>query len=69
MGDMLTEHLEDAQLPVADLDVVPRGEDRVEIVATLVSTNVDTAELDRLTDHLAEVHGIVHATWQARTHD
>ncbi len=69
MGDLLTEHLEDAQLPVADLDVVPRGEERVEIVATLVSTNVDTTELDRLTDHLAEVHGIVHATWQARTHD
>ena len=69
MGDLLTDHLETAQLPVADLDVVARGEDRVEIVATLVSTNVDTAELDRLTDHLAEVHGIVHATWQARTHD
>ncbi|AOH85462.1 methyltransferase [Sphingomonas panacis] len=69
MGDLLTEHLETAQLPVAELDVVPRGEDRVEIVAKLVSTNVAAAELDALTDHLAEVHGITHATWQARTHD
>ena len=69
MGDLLTEHLEAAQLPVAELDVVPRGEDRVEIVAKLVSTNVDTKELDALTDHLAMVHGITHATWQARTHD
>jgi putative Mg2+ transporter-C (MgtC) family protein len=41
---------------------VPRGEDRVEIVAKLVSTNVDAAELDMLTDHLAKVHGITHAT-------
>ncbi|SDA29811.1 MgtC/SapB family protein [Sphingomonas sp. NFR15] len=69
MGDLLTEHLESAQLPVAELDVVPRGEDRVEIVAKLVSTNVDAKELDALTDHLAAVHGITHATWQARTHD
>jgi putative Mg2+ transporter-C (MgtC) family protein len=69
MGDLLTEHLDAAQLPVAELDVVARGEDRVEIVAKLVSTNVDAAELDTLTDHLAKVHGITHATWQARTHD
>ncbi|WP_267386399.1 MgtC/SapB family protein [Sphingomonas sp. GC_Shp_3] len=69
MGDLLTEHLDTAQLPVAELDIVPRGEDRVEIVAKLVSTNVDAAELDTLTDHLANVHGITHATWQARTHD
>jgi putative Mg2+ transporter-C (MgtC) family protein len=69
MGDLLTEHIEAADFPVGELDVVPRGEDRVEIVATLVSTNVDSAVLDRLTDHLATVHGISHATWQARTHD
>ncbi len=69
MGDLLTDHLETAQLPVAELDVVQRGEDRVEIVATLVSTNVAAGVLDTLTDHLATVHGIAHATWQARTHD
>ena len=68
MGDLLTDHLETAQLPVAELDVVQRGEDRVEIVATLVSTNVAAGVLDTLTDHLATVHGIAHATWQARTH-
>ncbi|WP_353204779.1 MgtC/SapB family protein [Sphingomonas sp.] len=69
MGDLLSDHLETAQLPVAELDVVQRGEDRVEIVATLVSTNVAAGVLDSLTDHLATVHGIAHATWQARTHD
>lgn len=69
MGDLLTEHLETAQLPVAELDIINRGEDRVEIVAKLVSTNIKVSELDALTDHLARVHGITHATWQARTHD
>ncbi|WP_242137217.1 MgtC/SapB family protein [Sphingomonas sp. TREG-RG-20F-R18-01] len=69
MGDLLAEHLEAAQLPVAELDVINRGEDRVEIVAKLVSTNIAVSELDALTDHLAKVHGITHATWQARTHD
>jgi len=69
MGDLLTEHLADAQLPVAELDIINRGEDRVEIVAKLVSTNIAVSELDALTDHLAKVHGITHATWQARTHD
>ena len=69
VADRGTEHLEAAQLPVAELDVVARGEDRVEIVAKLVRTNIAGSELDALTDHLATVHGISHATWQARTHD
>lgn len=69
LGDLLVEHLEDRALPVAELDVVERGEDRVEIVATLVSTNVPGDELDAIVDHLARVHDIAHATWQARTHD
>lgn len=69
MGDMLVDHLESAQLPVAELDVIERGEERVDVIATLVSTNVPAGELDALTDHLDRVHGIVHATWQARTHD
>ena len=56
-------------MQVAELDVTERGEDRVEIAATLVATNVPAEELDAITDHLAKVHGIEHATWQARTHD
>ncbi|OJV31536.1 MgtC/SapB family protein [Sphingomonas sp. 67-36] len=69
LGDMLVEHLEAQSLPVAELDVEERGEGRVDIVATLVSTNVPSRELDDIVDHLATVHGIAHATWQARTHD
>lgn len=69
LGDVLVEHLEAAQLPVGELDVVDRGEDRVAIEATLIATNVDGRELDALVEHLAKVHGIEHATWQARTQD
>ena len=69
IGDLVVEHLEAAQLQVAELAVTERGEDRVEIAATLVATNVPSEELDAITDHLAKVHGIEHATWQARTHD
>lgn len=69
IGDLIVEHLEAMQLQVAELVVTERGEERVEIAATLVATNVAQGELDAVTDHLAAVHGIEHATWQARTHD
>ena len=69
IGDLIVEHLEAMQLQVAELVVSERGEERVEIAATLVATNVAQGELDAVTDHLAAVHGIEHATWQARTHD
>ncbi len=69
IGDLIVEHLEAMQLQVAELAVTERGEERVEIAATLVATNVAQGELDAVTDHLAAVQGIEHATWQARTHD
>ncbi|WP_019516513.1 MgtC/SapB family protein [Sphingomonas sp. Mn802worker] len=69
MGDMLVEHLEAQSLPVAELSTQPLGGDRLSLTATLVSTNVPSDELDAIVEHLARVHGVVHATWQARTHD
>ncbi|WP_294356921.1 MgtC/SapB family protein [uncultured Sphingomonas sp.] len=69
MGDMLVEHLEEQSLPVAELSTQPLGDDRLSLTATLVSTNVPSDELDAIVEHLARVHGVVHATWQARTHD
>ncbi|MEG3082409.1 MgtC/SapB family protein [Sphingomonas sp. PB2P12] len=69
IGDLVVEHLEAAQLMVAELDVTERGEDRVEITATLVATNVSAEELDAIAEHLAKVHKVEHATWQAKTHN
>ncbi|RXD06937.1 MgtC/SapB family protein [Sphingomonas sp. UV9] len=69
IGDLVVKHLEAMHLQVAERDVTERGEGRVEIAVTLVATNVPSEELDAITDHLAKVHRIEHATWQARTHD
>ena len=69
MGDVLVGHLEEAGLPVADLDTQVRDDEHVALVATLVGTNVADSELDALVEHLTRVHGIAHATWQVSTHD
>jgi putative Mg2+ transporter-C (MgtC) family protein len=67
MRDMLVEHLEKAGYPVAEVETIDRGGERVEIVATLTSTSVDSIELDEITDHIARVHGVEHITWEAST--
>jgi putative Mg2+ transporter-C (MgtC) family protein len=69
MGDVLVGHLEEAGLPVADLDTQVRDDEHVALVATLVGSGVLDAELDALVEHLGRVHGIDHATWQRSTHD
>lgn len=69
MGDVLVGHLEEAGLPVADLDTQVRDDEHVALVATLVGSGVVDAELDALVEHLSRVHGIDHATWQLSTHD
>ena len=69
MGDVLVGHLEEAGLPVADLDTQVRDDEHVALVATLVGSGVVDAELDVLVEHLSRVHGIDHATWQLSTHD
>ena len=62
MGDVLVGHLEEAGLPVADLDTQVRDDEHVALVATLVGSGVVDAELDALVEHLSCVHGIDHAT-------
>ncbi|USI73136.1 MgtC/SapB family protein [Sphingomonas morindae] len=67
--DLLVERLEGARYPVADVVLTPRGAQEVELVATLVSTAIDEAELDRATDALLAELGVRHATWEAQTQD
>ncbi len=69
VGDLLVEHLEAAQLPVAELATAELGEDQATVTATLTSTSIEVEELDRITDHFTAVHGIAHATWAAHTQD
>jgi len=67
--DVLVEKLEAASYPVSDVNVIERGEDVLEIVATLVSTAVDAKELDAVTAELARRPGVRHATWDVSTKD
>ncbi|EGP08763.1 hypothetical protein CSIRO_1632 [Bradyrhizobiaceae bacterium SG-6C] len=67
--DVLVEKLEAASYPVSGVNVIERGEEVLEIVATLVSTAVDAKELDAVTAELARRPGVRHATWDVSTKD
>lgn len=69
MRDLLVERLEQANYPVSDVEIVERGDDTVEIVATLVSTAVDPHEVEEVTSYLAKQAGVSNATWDGSTKD
>ncbi len=63
--EALIEALEKAHYPVADVETNERGDDAVEIVATLVSTAVVPEELDAVIEAMEKLPGIEHATWES----
>ena len=69
LRDHLEERLEAADYPVADVDVeaAEHADDKVEIVATLVSTSVEPDELDAVIADLERRPGVDHATWETST--
>jgi putative Mg2+ transporter-C (MgtC) family protein len=69
MRDCLIEQLEEAKYPVADVKVVEHGDDLLEIVATLLSTAINPAELDAVVADLERQPGVRHATWEVSTTD
>lgn len=69
LRELLVAKLEAAQYPVGDVDVVERGENVFEIVATLVSTAVDAKELDAVATDMARQSGVRHATWDVSTQE
>ena len=60
--ELLVEKLEASHYPVGDVDVVERADESIEVVATLVSTAVEAAELDAVAADLARRPGVRHAT-------
>lgn len=68
LRDRLVADLEAADYPVRDV-VVQRDGDSSELVATLVSTAVVAAELDRVVEALEADAAVAHATWTSRTVD
>jgi putative Mg2+ transporter-C (MgtC) family protein len=61
----LIDLLEKAHYPVADVTTDERGDETVEIVATLVATSVIPKELDAVVEALEKLPGVDHATWES----
>lgn len=67
LRDALTEALDKAHYPVAEIEVVARADNVVEIVATLVANTVRAGELDAVIGELERLPGVRHVTWDAST--
>jgi putative Mg2+ transporter-C (MgtC) family protein len=67
--DRLVEALEAASYPIRDVEVVERSDEITEVVATLISTAVEPAELDAATEKLALSPHVSHATWSSNADD
>ncbi|MFG1394328.1 MgtC/SapB family protein [Xanthobacter agilis] len=65
--DLLNDILDAAKYPAADLDTEDQPGDGVDIVARLVSTAVNRAELDDVVERLGHVPDVTHATWEITT--
>jgi putative Mg2+ transporter-C (MgtC) family protein len=67
--DLLVEKLDAATYPVREIEVLERGENEVELIATLAATSVDAGELDAVTTALETAPGVEYATWTSRATD
>ena len=63
--EALIEVLDRAHYPVADVETDERGDETVEIIATLVATAVVPEELDAVVEALEKLPGVDHATWES----
>ncbi|MBD8908925.1 MgtC/SapB family protein [Methylorubrum zatmanii] len=67
--DLLVERLEEADYPVAGTEVEERGEEVVDVVATLTATAVQSKDLDAVVADLEKRPEVRHATWTVQTGD
>ena len=65
--ELLEERLEAAKYPVSEIEEIERSDETIELVAVLMSTSVDSKELDAVTNAFATQPGVRHATWSVRT--
>jgi putative Mg2+ transporter-C (MgtC) family protein len=63
--DCVIEVLEAASYPIRDVEVVERSDEITEVVATLVSTAVEPAELDAAAEKIATSPRVSHASWSS----
>jgi putative Mg2+ transporter-C (MgtC) family protein len=67
--DQLESLLEAANYPVSDFDVHPFFQNEVQIFATLLSTSIDSEELNRVVDQLMILSSVSQAYWSPSTID
>ena len=67
--DQLDFLLEKANYPVSDYDVHPFVQNEVQIFATLLSTSVDSDELDAVVEKLMALTSVTQAYWSPSTID
>ena len=65
--DLITDELEMHKYPIREIETLSEREDTVELVAELVPTTANPAELDIVVSHLVKHHGIISATWMVST--
>ncbi|MGO8738101.1 MgtC/SapB family protein [Rhodoblastus sp.] len=67
--DRVVEVLEEADYPVRDVEVVERSDEVSEVIATLVSTAVEPAELDAAAEKIAQSPHVSHASWSSNAEE
>jgi putative Mg2+ transporter-C (MgtC) family protein len=67
--DELEAQLKAGNYPIRDVEVEDRDGGTVELVATLLSTDANPAELDTIGSRLRNIPGVEHVSWAARTAD
>ena len=69
LRDALEALLKGGNYPVRDIELEDRETGTVELVATLLSTDANPAELDAIVSRLKNTPGVEHVSWIARTAD
>ncbi|WP_343314455.1 MgtC/SapB family protein [Brucella sp. BE17] len=69
LRELLVEKLEDANYPVSDVRITHRDAKTVEILATLVSTAIDPAEIETVTTFMEKQPGAFYAGWEGSSAD
>ncbi len=65
--ELLVDRLEEADYPVSDVEIIEHGPEKVEIVATLVSTAIDPDEIEAVITEMEKQEAVTHGTWEGST--
>jgi putative Mg2+ transporter-C (MgtC) family protein len=67
--DLIADELALHKYPIREMETLSERDDTVELVAELVPTTADPAELDIVVEHLVRHHGMISATWMVSAED